>query len=212
MFRWYRKATVCFVYLSDVYLKDGIAQSRWFIRGWTLKELIAPKVVEFFSQEKHYLGTKESLVQVISAVTRIQPAALLSVDLYRFSVQDRMKCATGRQTTIEEDEVYCLLGIFGVYMPLIYGEGREHAFKRLYRESNPSTCCKPCDRSSSPESDSASPFEPQSASSQSTYHSCGAQHHIGGLLHAGAQFYARAQYYARAQQYAGTTASSKTHV
>lgn len=52
----------------------------------------------------------------------------------QFSVEDRMSWAAKRETTIAEDQAYCLLGIFNIYMPLIYGEGGAHAFSRLRKE------------------------------------------------------------------------------
>ena len=45
-----------------------------------------------------------------------------------------MLWAENRKTTRGEDRAYSLLGIFDVYMPLIYAEGEEKAFKRLQEE------------------------------------------------------------------------------
>jgi hypothetical protein len=44
MFRGYKNATKCYVYLSDVPAGDESAfrKNRWFTRGWTLQELLAP--------------------------------------------------------------------------------------------------------------------------------------------------------------------------
>ena len=144
MFRWYQNAAKCYVYLSDVAVgKDSapsdqlwepaFRKSRWFTRGWTLQELLAPRSVEFFSQEGKRLGNKDSLEQQIHDITGVEVMALRG-HISQFSNDERRKWASKRETTIEEDQVYCLLGIFDVYLPLIYGEGKEHAFRRLQDE------------------------------------------------------------------------------
>ena len=137
MFRWYQNAAKCYVYLSDVSTgKDwepAFRKSRWFTRGWTLQELLAPQSVEFYSQDAKRLGNKDSLKQQIHEITGIAVKALQG-QLSQFSDNERRMWAANRETTIEEDQVYCLLGIFDVYLPLIYGEGKEHAFRRLQDE------------------------------------------------------------------------------
>jgi hypothetical protein len=139
MFRWYQGAAICYVYLSDVSLPDeewlgAFRRSRWFTRGWTLQELLAPKRVEFFCKESRFLGSKESLEQEIHEITQIPIGALRETNLADFSVEDRIGWASKRSTTLKEDRVYCLLGIFGVFLPLIYGEGEEYAKTRLREE------------------------------------------------------------------------------
>jgi hypothetical protein len=154
MFRWYREAARCYVYLADVSvartLSDSIEQgqvsqttwtsrfqrSKWFTRGWTLQELLAPTMVEFFSIEGQRLGNKSSLVQDIHKATGIPLEALQesAASLSHFSVDERMSWAVNRETKREEDAAYSLFGLFDLYMPLIYGEGRRNAFIRLYRE------------------------------------------------------------------------------
>ena len=150
MFRWYRDATKCYVHLSDVSAsKDSMInslsspvwepefrKSRWFTRGWTLQELLAPTSVEFFSVQGQRLGDKKSLEQQIHEITGIPVAALHNHPLDEFSILERMTWASKRQTTEEEDEAYCLLGMFGVTMPLVYGEGRVKALRRLETEYN----------------------------------------------------------------------------
>jgi hypothetical protein len=145
MFRWYRNAKKCYVYLTDVSAPghDGDVQpsqstweaafrdSRWFTRGWTLQELIAPAVVEFFSQEGKLLGDKESLEKPIHEITQIPVQALRGNPFSDFSIAERKGWSAQRQTTEEEDIVYCLLGLCEVSMPAIYGEGKEAALKRL---------------------------------------------------------------------------------
>ncbi|KAK5661102.1 hypothetical protein OQA88_10992 [Cercophora sp. LCS_1] len=136
MYRWYEEAAICYAYLADVagHTPDEIAGSRWFTRGWTLQELIAPHAVQFLNGTWDVLGTKESLGRQISDRTGI-PMGLLSGirALETFSVAQRMSWAAERTTTRVEDRAYSLLGIFGIYMPLIYGE-KETAFVRLQEE------------------------------------------------------------------------------
>ncbi|KAF4625403.1 hypothetical protein G7Y89_g12766 [Cudoniella acicularis] len=145
MFRWYRNAKKCYVYLADVstpgYDADVQAKqstweaafrdSKWFTRGWTLQELIAPATVEFFSKEGKRLGDKNSLEKLIHKITRIPIQALQGNPFSHFSIAERREWAVQRQTTEEEDIVYCLLGLCKVSMPPIYGEGKEAALKRL---------------------------------------------------------------------------------
>jgi hypothetical protein len=133
------------VYLTDIlapsYNKDVQASqstwevafrgSRWFRRGWTLQELIAPATVEFFSKEGKRLGTKKSLEKLIHEITKIPIQALQGDPFSDFSIAKRKVWAAQRQTTEEEDLVYCLLGLCKVSMPTIYGEGQEAALKRL---------------------------------------------------------------------------------
>lgn len=137
MYEWYQRADVCFVYLSDVppldpFLDKHLFQkSRWFTRGWCLQELLAPREVEFFAENWTELGTKWSLQKFISDITSIPAAVLLQQkELREYCVAERMSWASKRDTTREEDMAYCLLGIFDINMPLLYGEGRR-AFIRL---------------------------------------------------------------------------------
>jgi hypothetical protein len=157
MFKWYQRATKCYVYLSDVTMSGPVSDvsvpeavsdaeplpilcaeafrdSRWFKRGWTLQELIAPASVEFYSYEGKRLGSKISLAEEIHKITKIPVSVLGSQDLSAVSVSERMSWTISRQTTIPEDKAYCLFGIFGVFLPLIYGEGEAHARRRLEEE------------------------------------------------------------------------------
>ncbi|KAH8685833.1 heterokaryon incompatibility protein-domain-containing protein [Tricladium varicosporioides] len=140
MFRWYEQAEVCYVFMEDVPSEDvpdaedsRFCGSRWFTRGWTLQELIAPSSMVFFSNKWDEIGTKSSLKEIISRVTGIHSEILLGGDLETFSVAQRMSWASRRETTRVEDIAYCLMGIFGVHMPMLYGEG-ERAFVRLQEE------------------------------------------------------------------------------
>ncbi|KAM3489527.1 hypothetical protein MY3957_007197 [Beauveria namnaoensis] len=146
MFRWYRDAERCYVYMADVSHASvsneqeiapwgmSFQKSRWFTRGWTLQELIAPKVVEFYSKEGTFLGDKQSLEYIIRDITGIPTKALRGTPLSEFTVTERESWARNRQTKYEEDMAYSLLGIFSVFLPLIYGEGRDEAQRRLREE------------------------------------------------------------------------------
>ena len=145
MFRWYRNARRCYVYLLDVPHSPFDAnhaldlqswdsdfwKSRWFTRGWTLQELLAPASVEFFSKEGKRLGDKNSLEQQIQEITGVPALALHGAPLSQLGVDKPFLWIDHRQTKLEEDKVYSLLGIFDVTMPLSYGEGWTNAFKRL---------------------------------------------------------------------------------
>ncbi|KAI0849257.1 HET-domain-containing protein [Daldinia vernicosa] len=136
MFRWYKEASVCYAYLADVKrsplstIESQIAESHWFERGWTLQELIASKNVIFYSEDWCQIGTKLQLSTLISSITGIEETYLDSANIQNASIAQRMSWAANRKTTREEDIAYCLLGIFDVNMPLLYGEG-ERAFLRL---------------------------------------------------------------------------------
>jgi hypothetical protein len=148
MFQWYYLADKCFVYLSDVAIDSCVGEnlppqqtwelafrrSRWFTRGWTLQELLAPTSVEFFSAEGERLGDKTSMVREIQEITGICTRALLGIPLSEISIDERMSWAKRRETTREEDAAYALLGIFDIHMPPIYGERQEKAFRRLRKE------------------------------------------------------------------------------
>jgi WD40 repeat protein len=134
MFSYYQNAVCCYVYLSDVTTESAFPASEWFTRGWTLQELIAPSSVRFFSGKGEYLGTKISREQQISQVTRINIEAIRGRPLSEFAVAERFSWAQGRKTTLAEDAAYCLLGIFDIHMPLIYGEGEQKATERLKRK------------------------------------------------------------------------------
>lgn len=141
MFDWYRNSRVCYVYLEDLptpkpFLSlQKFRSTRWFTRGWCLQELIAPWNVKFYSGEWSPVGTKQSLCGKIEEITAIPRAVLLgqSNALKECCIAQKLSWASTRETTRIEDEAYCLLGIFGVNMPMLYGEG-ERAFYRLQEE------------------------------------------------------------------------------
>jgi hypothetical protein len=123
--------------LSDVLKDDGdpsaagsaFRNSKWFTRGWTLQELLAPSAVVFYNHDWIEIGTKSSLYDLITSITGIKPLA----NYAEASIAQKMSWASQRETTREEDIAYCLMGLFGVNMPPLYGEG-ENAFMRLQLE------------------------------------------------------------------------------
>ncbi|KAK8066139.1 hypothetical protein PG997_012886 [Apiospora hydei] len=148
MFKWYQRSDVCYTYLADVTVvpqsppewfaeaDSSFRTSAWYTRGWTLQELIAPRQVRFYDGAWTIIGqmTEGSrLCEVVSEVMSIPPAFLCGAPLSRACVAKRMSWACARKTTWEEDIAYCLLGIFDVNMPLLYGEGPK-AFYRLQEE------------------------------------------------------------------------------
>lgn len=142
MYRWYKASAVCYAYLSDVdanSLNDDRAEQQikssiWFTRGWTLQELLAPQHIVFYDHKWHFLGTKQTLSKVLTLRTGIDEAILNGEPLLRRSIAQRMSWASQRETTRIEDTAYCLLGIFDVNMPMLYGEGGKKAFLRLQEE------------------------------------------------------------------------------
>ncbi|OBT47876.1 hypothetical protein VE00_01546 [Pseudogymnoascus sp. WSF 3629] len=110
-----------------------IGSSKWFTRGWTLQELVAPRHVVFYNQQWEFLGTKETLSKLLSSQTHIDEAILNGESPSNRTIAQRMSWASHRVTTRVEDSAYCLLGIFDVYMPMLYGEGKR-AFLRLQEE------------------------------------------------------------------------------
>jgi hypothetical protein len=151
MFQWYRNAAKCYVFLSDVSTpitdvqlqqstwEASFRKSRWFTRGWTLQELIAPTSIAFFSLEHQRLGDKESLEQQLHEITGIPVEVLQGDPLENFSVIERKAWMEGRQTMQEEDIAYSLIGIFDVSMEFRYGEGKERALSRLEEEMKKGT-------------------------------------------------------------------------
>ncbi|KAH8197380.1 hypothetical protein TruAng_008439 [Truncatella angustata] len=138
MFKWYEGAAVCYAYLSDVPGLAGaelsLSASRWVTRGWTLQELIAPNKMEFFAADWSHIGSKETLCDQIAVSCNIQKEYLNGTrDFRTASIAKRMSWVASRKTTRIEDMAYCLLGIFDINMPMIYGEGKK-SFRRLQEE------------------------------------------------------------------------------
>ncbi|KAI6148138.1 heterokaryon incompatibility protein-domain-containing protein [Pisolithus tinctorius] len=148
MYRWYRNAQVCYAYLNDVHesafpieqnnseyeFGNSHGWPEWFARGWTLQELIAPKRVEFFNRDWAPIGNKRHLAPTLERITGI-PLEVLRDGLTAkcLSVAQIMSWAADRQTSRLEDRAYSLMGLFGVNMPMLYGEGKK-AFHRLQLE------------------------------------------------------------------------------
>jgi len=109
MYQWYKDSRICYAYLEDVDgVQDGaqfspmLGMAKWFTRGWTLQELIAPSVVEFYSKDWTEIGTKLSLAEIISSITGIPPTALQDDDVSRFNFAEKMSWASRRSTTREQ--------------------------------------------------------------------------------------------------------------
>jgi hypothetical protein len=144
MFGWYQRSQMCYVYLSDV-MRDWneteglpshwptFKQSKWFTRGWTLQELIAPRNLIFYDCHWHPIERRHEMLSDITAATGIPSHAFGYLGWSHSSVAQRMSWASQRETSRVEDIAYCLLGLFDVRMPLLYGEGA-FAFKRLQEE------------------------------------------------------------------------------
>jgi archaellum biogenesis ATPase FlaH len=165
MFRWYQNATKCYVYLPDVLANEqrsdemfaqpwepAFRSSRWFTRGWTLQELLAPSKVEFFTQEGEMLGDKTSLTPLISKITGIPPQVLRGT-LAQFDIEERLRWRGNRKTKLEEDMAYSLSGICDVDIAPVYGEGEKEAFRRLHYEIRKLKDCIRDLRSSDPHDD-----------------------------------------------------------
>lgn len=142
MYRWYKEAEECFAYLDDIFtsaqdlsfdhrVMARFREAKWFTRGWTLQELLSPTEVRFYDCNWRMMGTKGTLWQDISRATKIFPRHLFQP--MEASIAQKMSWISARQTSRKEDMAYCLLGLFDVNMPLLYGEG-DKAFMRLQHE------------------------------------------------------------------------------
>lgn len=146
MFRWYQNSAKCYVYLPDVTAggppgprnytwEYDFRISRWFTRGWTLQELIAPPSVVFFSKDNHRLGDKAQLEETIREITGLPINAIRGpthTPLCLFPVKERRQWIKGRQTKKEEDQAYCLQGIMEVQLSsFMYGLGGRKAMRAL---------------------------------------------------------------------------------
>ena len=151
MFQYYSFARICYGYLADIpYYETNFPESadhkayhgvrcnlvcsEWFCRGWTLQELIAPRFFLFLSQDWKVFGSRSDFAIILEIKFGI-PAALLKYEVSHriYSIAQRMYWYGKRKTARLEDEAYCLLGLFDIHMPTLYGEGR-NAFRRLQEE------------------------------------------------------------------------------
>lgn len=148
-FRVFRDSVVCLVYLEHVSVQAGkttsevagtlLRNSPWLRRIWTLTELIASKELIFFDRDGREFGTKMSLLPELSKATGIDRPVLETADcLSNFSVGRRMSWASDCSYEREEDLAYALIGLFGVSMMILYGEG-PLAFLRLQDEISRTT-------------------------------------------------------------------------
>lgn len=141
MFTWYMDSAICYVFLADYHGPQGLGQCEWFTRGWTLQELVAPDQVHFYDDRMAYLGSRDTLQPEIHVITGIASEYMGSTNDYsektpnvrKASVARRMSWASSRVTERAEDVAYCLLGIFDINIPMMYGEGGVNAFSRLQR-------------------------------------------------------------------------------
>ncbi|THU99523.1 HET-domain-containing protein [Dendrothele bispora CBS 962.96] len=140
MYKYYGDCRVCIAYLRDVSNEknaksmEKLKESRWFRRGWTLQELIAPRYMVFLDKEWNMMGTRFGMRYVVSEVTSIPVDVFETGWLDDYSIAQKMSWAASRETTRPEDMAYCLMGLFGVNIPPIYGEGGTKAFMRLQQE------------------------------------------------------------------------------
>lgn len=150
MYSWYKRSRVCYAYLQDVppppadvpsgnaYLCEAdspFRRSRWFTRGWTVQELVGPlHEMKFYANDWTCLGTKVTLAPLLQEITGVPEKFLLREEgISGAGLAQRMSWFANRVTSREEDIAYCMLGIFDVNMPLLYGEG-SNAFVRLQEE------------------------------------------------------------------------------
>jgi hypothetical protein len=157
MFEWYQNSGICFVFLADVTAEEdpfsedsSFRKSRWFTRGWTLQELMAPRHIQFADKSWNSICVDDyfnpatqsailnshdnrSLIRLLHEITRIDLKSLINFNPQYVSIAQRLSWAAKRRTTREEDIAYCLLGLLGVNMPLLYGEGPK-AFLRLQKQ------------------------------------------------------------------------------
>ncbi|KAI0451251.1 HET-domain-containing protein [Xylaria acuta] len=147
MYQYYHKATECYIYLADVpgdldrpgqtrsQQLSALESSRWFTRGWTLQELIASSERAFYAQDWSPIPVDDELMTLVARITGVELNLLRNREtLSRYCTATRMSWASRRTTTRPEDLAYCLMGIFNVSMPILYGEGPRKAFQRLQTE------------------------------------------------------------------------------
>lgn len=139
MYRWYQEAKICYVYLADKLGETPLSDCRWFTRGWTLQELIAPATMSFFDKSWNSIGTKHDLMDRLFAITSIDMEILNhKVPVSSACIAKRFSWAANRKATRAEDMAYCMLGVCNINMPLLYGGG-DNAFRRLQEEIIKST-------------------------------------------------------------------------
>ncbi|KJA21734.1 hypothetical protein HYPSUDRAFT_41581 [Hypholoma sublateritium FD-334 SS-4] len=146
MYKWYQAAAVCITYLADTASLDAMHADKWFTRGWTLQELIASNSMRFYAADWKTIHSEGPLIlpaeendkENRAILKQIQRATTISEEELRHPmrvpISRRMQWAVHRRVTREEDLVYSLMGIFDISMSIAYGEGAEHAFRRLVKK------------------------------------------------------------------------------
>ncbi|KAG1726961.1 heterokaryon incompatibility protein-domain-containing protein [Suillus paluster] len=145
MFTWYHNSALTIVYLADVppSSKPGaMAKSAWNTRGWTVPEFLASKVIRFYQQDwTAYLGDNSpnhkesvSIMDELEDATGIDAHALIAFQPGMRDAREKLQWASTRVTTVPEDIAYSLFGIFGVQLPILYGENKQNALGRLLQE------------------------------------------------------------------------------
>ncbi|KAG1883505.1 hypothetical protein F4604DRAFT_1677808 [Suillus subluteus] len=145
MFIWYHYSALTIVYLSDVlpWSKSGaLANSIWNTRGWTVQEFLAPRIVLFYRVDwTLYLDDRSrnhkesvSIMREMERSTGINARALIDFRPGTRDTREKLRWASNRYTTREEDIAYSLFGIFDIKLPVIYGEKRQKALGRLLQE------------------------------------------------------------------------------
>ncbi|KAG1726863.1 uncharacterized protein EDB91DRAFT_1350428 [Suillus paluster] len=145
MFGWYHDSALTAVYLSDVSPSSSsgaLAKSAWNTRGWTVPEFLAPKVIRFYQQDwTPYLDDsshnhKESIkiMHELQDATGIDARTLVAFQPGMRDAREKLQWVSMRITTVPEDIAYSLFGIFGVQLPILYGENKQNALGRLLQE------------------------------------------------------------------------------
>ncbi|KAF8552779.1 hypothetical protein OG21DRAFT_1511030 [Imleria badia] len=137
MYTWYEKAAETLVYLADVLssaeLGDlALTKSRWMTRAWTLQELLASKVVRFYNRDwKLYLDDKNvnhkespAIKQELARAMGVSPETITSFQPEDLGVREKLRLASTRNATVEEDIAYSLIGIFSSNIVPRYGLGK----------------------------------------------------------------------------------------
>ncbi|KAG1817255.1 heterokaryon incompatibility protein-domain-containing protein [Suillus subaureus] len=145
MFIWYRHSALTIIYLSDVRASSkcgALARSTWNTRGWTIQEFLAPNIVLFYQADwTLYLDDRSpnhkqsfTIMQELEGATGINARALVAFRPGMRDAREKLRWASNRVTTLQEDIAYSLFGIFSIYLPVIYGEKKQNALGRLLQE------------------------------------------------------------------------------
>ncbi|KAI6100833.1 hypothetical protein EV401DRAFT_1877198, partial [Pisolithus croceorrhizus] len=142
MFKWYRRSALTIVHLSDVPETGSFGSSKWFRRGWTLQELLAPKTILFYTQNWSLYRTlmcsnhkaDVAVLEELEVATGIESRFLTDFSPGMDDARSRLQWASSRCTTRPEDIAYSLFGIFDLHLPILYGESAEKALGRLLTE------------------------------------------------------------------------------